>query len=100
MNPPPYEPRDYAAASGALREILAWIAEPINGGSKQHLRATRNRIVGVIWTANPALFGNMSMRQLARKLGMKPATLSGFTRAARDRFALRNAFHVHDWRRR
>jgi len=100
MSAPAYEPRDFQDAAGALHEILRWIAEPVAGGSRQHLRGVRNRAVALAWTINPDTVGGLSMRQLARRIGVKPSTLTVFTAEVRARFGIRNRYHVHDWRRR
>jgi len=91
---------DYQDAAGALHEILRWIAEPVTSGSRQHLRGVRNRAIAFAWTINPDSVGGISMRELARRIGVRPSTLTVFTREVRAQFGIRNRYHVHDWRRR
>jgi len=100
MSTPAYEPRDYQDAAGALHEILRWIAEPVAEGSRQHLRGVRNRAIAFAWSVSPDALGGLSMRQLARRIGIKPSTLTVYTAEVRARFGIRNRYHVHDWRRR
>jgi hypothetical protein len=100
MSPPAYEPRDFQDAAGALHEILRWVAAPVAGGSRQHLRGVRNRALALAWSISPESVGGLSMSQLARRIGVAPKTLTVYTAEVRARFGIRNRYHVHDWRRR
>jgi len=100
MNPTP--PRDYDAASMAMRDLLSYVVEPLMGErvTSIELKQIRNRAVALAWTLNPDIVGGGSATQIARKLGLNRSRFSDFTVLARRRFGIRNRYHAHDWRRK
>jgi hypothetical protein len=83
----------YGAQRGkaALSVLLDWLAGSIVGkhpnGEARRAKFIMTRSYAMLWVIRPETFGSQSLRELAKAVGVSPATLSNYANEFCERFS-------------